>query len=221
MNKAVQIILGIFIVLLILMLASSSEMLSISELGVLPPGLASQATILVFSSIAIFIFNKKGIIKFNIGKTGIKQIITPILLIVFLLIISEFIFQKILGNTNEEHFASSMSGIQILLIVVFLASISEELLFRGFLQNMLDPLKPIAIHFLKIKLSLPVIISGLLFGLMHFGIISTGASFGFALKLVLVAMIMGMIAGYFQEKHNNFLFAVIVHMSANITGLLL
>ncbi|NOX47659.1 MAG: CPBP family intramembrane metalloprotease [Chlorobi bacterium] len=220
MNKTVQIILGVFIVLLILMLASSFEMIAMTKLSFLPSGLASQLTILVLSVISIYFFNKKGIIKFNIGKVGMRQIITPILLIIFLFIISELIFLKILGNINEEHFASSMPMLQIIFIVVILASISEELLFRGFLQNMLEPLKSFGIRFQKIKISLPVIISGLLFGLMHFGLITTGASFGFALKLVLFAMIMGMIAGYYQEKHNNFSFAVIVHMTANITGLL-
>jgi membrane protease YdiL (CAAX protease family) len=220
MNKTVQIILGIFIVLLILMLASSFEMMAMTKLSFLPSGLASQLMILILSIVSIYFFNKKGIFKFNIGKVGMRQIIPPIFLIIFLFIISELIFSKILGNTNEEHFASSMPMVQIIFIVVFLASTSEELLFRGFLQNMLEPLKSVGIRLQKTKISLPVIISGLLFGLMHFGLMATGASFDFTLKLVLFAMIMGMIAGYYQEKHNNFSFAVIIHITANITGLL-
>lgn len=221
MNKTVKIILGFFVTIFILMLSSTFEVKITSIFNFIPSGLTSQIVILTFSSILIYFFNKKGIINFNIGKVTIKQIIPPILLTVLLLIIAEFIFSRVLGNANEEHFTSAMSGIQIVFIVVILASISEELLFRGFLQNILEPIKSYGIKILNLKLSLPVIISGILFGLIHFGIITTGGSFNFAIKIVLSAIIMGMIAGYFQEKYNNFLFAIIVHMTANISGVLL
>lgn len=219
MNKTVKIISGILITLLILISSSVFEMEIASIIGIIPSGLGSQIAILFFSSILIFFFNKKGIINFNIRKVNTKQIVYPILIIVFLLIIREFVSMA-LGN--EEHPAvDSMSKIQLFFIIVILASLSEELLFRGFLQNMLEPVKSFGIKILKIKLSLPVIISGILFGLIHFGIISTGASFNFAIQIVIFAMIMGMIAGYFQEKYNNFTHAIIVHMTANFTGLLL
>ena len=122
----------------------------------------------------------------------------------------------------EEHPAtSSMSILQRLIFIVILASLSEELLFRGFLQNMLNTIKSYGINLYKIRLSLPVIISGFLFGLMHFALIETGANFNFVIQIVIFGIILGMIAGYFQEKHNNFTFAFIIHMTANICGLIL
>lgn len=36
------------------------------------------------------------------------------------------------------------------------------------------------------------------------------------IHIVIFGIILGMIAGYFQEKHNNFTFAFIIHMTANI-----
>ena len=219
MNKTVKIISGILITLLILILSGVIEMEIASLIGSIPSGLGSQIAILSFSSILIFFFHQKGIINFNISKVNIKQIIYPILLTVFLLVIREFIS---IALGNEEHpSVDSMSKIQLFFVIVILASLSEELLFRGFLQNMLEPIKNYGINILKIKLSLPVIISGLLFGLMHFGIISMGASFNFVIQIVIFAMIMGMIAGYFQEKYNNFTHAFIVHMTANLSGLML
>ena len=219
MNKAFKIILGILITFLVLMLSGALGSELTSMIDFLPIGFSVQIVVLFFSSILIYFFNKKGIIDFNIGKVNAKQIIYPILLPVFLVILSEFII--ILGG-NEGHPAiDSMSNMQMFFIIVLLASLSEELLFRGFLQNMLEPIKSFGIKILKIKLSLPVIISGILFGLMHFGIMSMGASFDFAVQIVIAAMIMGMIAGYYQEKYNNFSYALIVHVTSNLIGLLI
>ena len=219
MNKTLKIILGILITFLVLMLSGAlgSELTTIVDF--LPIGFSVQFVILLFSSILIYFFNKKGIIDFNIGKVNAKQIIYPILLPVVLVLLNESI---IILRGNEGHPAiDSMSNMQIFFIIVLLASLSEELLFRGFLQNMLEPIKSLGIRILKIKLSLPVIISGILFGLMHFGIMSMGASFDFAIQIVIAAMIMGMIAGYYQEKYNNFSYAIIVHVTSNFVGFIL
>ena len=56
---------------------------------------------------------------------------------------------------------------------------------------------------------------------MHFALIGTGASFNFVIQIVISGMFLGIIAGYFQEKHNNFTYAFIVHLTANLSGLLL
>ena len=181
-------------------------------------GVGSQIGILIISILLIFIFSKKRIIEFNFGKVKLQQLILPIGLIVFLLIVTQLI-PIVLGN--EEHpVAISMSIVQQLIFIVLLASLAEELLFRGFLQNMLNPLKSYGINFINTKLSLPVIISGILFGLMHFAMIGTGASFNFVIQIVISGIFLGMIAGYFQEKYNNFTFAFIVHITANLSGIL-
>ncbi len=221
MNKAVKIILGIVITFFTLVLSGvlGIEMTLFFDF---PPGFFNQIIILFLASILIYFFNKKGIINFQIGKITIKNIILPIILTISLLIIAEVIFSKVLGYEVDEHFASSsMSSIQIFFIVVILGSISEELLFRGFLQNMLEPIKSYGIKISKIKLSLPVLISGLLFGIMHFGLLTMGASFSFVMRIVLSAAILGMIAGYFQEKQKNFTIALIVHVTANVMGLIM
>ena len=219
MNKALKVTLGILITFLVLMLSGTLGIELTSMIDFLPVGFSVQFVILIFSSMLIYFFNKKGVIDFNIGKVNAKLIIYPILLPVFLVILSEFILNF---RGDEGHPAAvSMSNTQLFFIIVLLASLSEELLFRGFLQNMLDPIKSYGIKILKIKLSLPVIISGILFGLMHFGIMSMGASFNFAIHVVIAAMIMGMIAGYYQERYNNFSYPVIVHVTSNLTALLI
>ena len=219
MNKALKIFLGIFITFLVLVLSSGIEIITKSFLDSIPVGVSSQVGILIISILVILIFSKKRIIEFNIGKVKIEQLIYPIGLTVFLVILRHLIPMVM---ENERHPASvSMSILQQLIFIVFLASLSEELLFRGFLQNMLNPIKSCGINIFNTRLSLPVIISGVLFGLMHFAMISTGASFSFVIQIVVSGMFLGMIAGYFQEKHNNFTFAFIIHMTANLSGLIL
>jgi len=190
-----------------------------SELNSIPAGVISQATILVFSALLILLFSRKRIIEFNIGRVRIKQIIYPIALIVLLLILRQLF--SILFRSEDHPIAESMSVFQQLLFIAILASLSEELLFRGFLQNFLNPFRSFGIPFRKAKLTLPVIISGTLFGLMHFALMGTGASFNYVIQIVIFGILMGMIAGYFQEKYNNFIYAFIVHMTANFASLLL
>ena len=219
MNKTLKISLGIIITFIVLVLSGGMEMTIQSITNLIPMGVSSQIGIFIFSVLLIFIFSKKKIIEFNIGKVKIKQLIRPVGLVVVLILLKQLIPEVL---ENEEHpVAVSMSIIQHLLFIVILASLSEELLFRGFLQNMLSPIKSYGIFLFKTRISLPVIISGILFGLMHFAMIATGASFSFVLQIVIFGMFLGIIAGYYQEKYNNFTFAFIVHTTANLSGLIL
>jgi len=219
MNKILKMFLGIFVTFLVLMISGGIE-ITLKSLSIsIPEGVGSQFGILIISILLIFLFSRKQIIKFNISKLKIRQLIYPIGLTVLLSILI-YLFSMIVGNENHPS-ATSMSVLQQLIFIVFFASLSEELLFRGFLQNILEPIRSCGINISNIRLSLPVIISGVLFGIMHFALVSTGASFSLVIQIVVFAMLLGMIAGFFQEKHNNFTFAFIVHMTANLSGLIL
>jgi len=219
MNRTLKILLGFFITVIVLALSSGIEMTTKSILDTIPMGVSSQVGILIISILLICFFSKKRIIEFNIRKVKMRQLIRPIGLTVFLLIIRHLI--PMIIKAKGHPVSVSMSILQQIIFIVVLASISEELLFRGFLQNMLSPIKSYGIKLINTRLSLPVIISGILFGLMHFAMIGAGASFSFVIQIVISGMFLGMIAGYFQEKYDNFTFAFIVHMAANLSGLLL
>jgi membrane protease YdiL (CAAX protease family) len=218
MKRPAQIFLGFLITIFILVSASFCEMQVTSTVASIPSGLCSQVVFFIMSSVLIGVFSKKRIISFSFQKISSKKIICPILITIMLSIFGEAIS---LVFVNETHLAAnSMSILQILLIIVVLASVSEELLFRGFFQNMLEPLTSFGIPLFKIRLSLPVIMSGIFFGIIHFGMVTTGASINYAIQTVIFAMILGMIAGYYQEKYENFSYAIVVHMTANVCGLL-
>jgi membrane protease YdiL (CAAX protease family) len=218
LNKTLKIFLGIIITAIVLALSGGIEITIKSIFDSIPMGVGNQIGILIISILLIFFFSKRRIIEFNVARINLKQLVKPIVITVLLLIIRELI-SVVLGSDSHPA-AISMSTLQQVIFIVVLASLSEELLFRGFLQNMLNPIRRYGIIIFNLNLSLPVIISGILFGLMHFALMGTGASFNYVLQIAIFGMLLGMIAGYFQEKHNNFSFAFIVHMTGNLVGLI-
>jgi membrane protease YdiL (CAAX protease family) len=218
LNNKLKIFLGIIITALVLALSGGIELTIKSIFDSTPIGVGNQIGILILSILLIFFFSKSRIIEFKIARIEIKQLVQPIIITVLLLTIREVI--PVVKGSESHPAAVSMSILQQVIFIVVLASLSEELLFRGFLQNMLNPIKRYGINIYNLKLSLPVIISGILFGLMHFALMGTGASFNYVFQVVIFATLLGMIAGFYQEKHNNFSFAFIVHMTANLVGLI-
>ena len=219
MNNKLKIFLGVFLSLITLMLSGGFEILLHSAFDSIPVGIGSQLGILLVSVLLIMFFSRKKIIQFNIDKVKLKQLIYPIAFVLLLLTIGQIISHLL--NTADHPLAHTMSLKQKFIFIVFLASLSEELLFRGFLLNMLAPLKKYGIGFFKTRLSLSVILSGVLFGLIHFAMLQTDASINLVIQVVISAVFLGIIAGYYQEKYANFSYALIVHISGNVFGLIL
>ena len=108
-----------------------------------------------------------------------------------------------------------MSPVQVLFFMFFYASVAEEILFRGFLLNLLKPLKKRGISLFNRRISLSVIISALAFGLAHLILITAGIDALFLVRVVLFTFTLGLVAGYYQEKYDNTAYAIIVHMAGN------
>jgi len=187
-----------------------------------PNSFITHTLMLLLSIAAIYIFKKE--VNYKISLPKFKTILKPVLIgLIATITISILmtIVTKVLGGKVEMHPAmKTMSPLQVFIFVFIYASIAEELLFRGFLMNFLKPLKAKGISIFKRKISLPVIISALAFGLAHLILITTGVGLLFLLKIVVVATILGLIAGYYQEKYDNNAYAIIVHMSGNLMGVI-
>jgi uncharacterized protein len=177
----------------------------------------THSIMLLLSVIAIFAMKKD--LNFNISIPKFKNILKPIsigisLTIVIYLLMA--ILSKLAGGELQAHpFLSKMNPIQILVFAFIYASIVEEILFRGFLLNLLKSLKTRGITLFNRKISLSVIISALAFGLAHLILIKTGVNSLFLVRVVLFASSLGLVAGYYQEKYDNTSYAIIVHMSGN------
>ena len=170
------------------------------------------------------IYSLKRYVNYKISLPQFKKTLKPILIGVLTAItinIAMTIIGKIWGAKDETHIAFSlMSPLQIFLFVFIYASVAEEMLFRGFLQNLLKPLKIRGIKIFKISISFPVLIGAIAFGLGHLILITTGAGALFLIRIVIFTTVLGIIAGHYQEKYDNNAYAIIVHMAGNLMGVI-
>jgi membrane protease YdiL (CAAX protease family) len=222
MKNNKRIIYGLIITIAVFAIATFSGSELHLDIDFLPNTFVTHTSMLLLSIIAIYSLKKN--VNYKISLPEFRKILKPILfgLIATIIInVSISIITKILGGEIEAHpLLMKISPLQAFIFIFIYASIAEEILFRGFLMNILKPLKIKGISILKRKISVPVIISAFAFGLAHLILITTGVSGLFLLKIVIFTTTLGMIAGYYQEKYDNNAFAIIVHMSGNLMGVI-
>lgn len=194
-----------------------------------PKSFITHSTMLLFSIIGIVYFSKNSYFSFQFKKVKFKYYIYGSLVTLIVFIISQILATSILlavgipiDPTDKGHpLLTSMSTLQIFIYIFVYASICEEIFFRGFIQNFFEPLKLIGIRINKnIFVSLPVILSGILFGLSHLILLTSDASGSAIFRIVMMTTLVGFVAGYFQERHKSILPAITIHMTINLFGLI-
>jgi len=104
-------------------------------------------------------------------------------------------------------------------VIVLLASIAEEMLFRGFLQNILDNALLLAIDLGWFSITGGAIVSAIVFGLIH---VAPAKQMGSSVPvLVISAAILGLIAGIFLTFSGSIILPIIVHIEFNLVGFLI
>ena len=134
------------------------------------------------------------------------------------------VFHNILSyiNVSDSEFVPTQgfSFAEQIIYIWILASIAEEIFTRGLIQGFLLPVKHIGFSIFKVYISLPVIIAALFFGAMHLALLQFMDP-PLVLNIVFFGIILGLIAGYYREKYNNLIPAILVHTCFNIGGSLL
>ena len=222
MKNNERIIYGLIITIIIFALATFVGSKIHLDIDFFPNSFVTHSLMLLLSIVVIYSLKKN--VNYNISLPKFKKLLKPILFGLLATVIVNVLMTFLtiaLGGKVEAHAAlTKMSPLQIFVFVFIYASIAEEMLFRGFLMNILKPLKAKGINILKRKISVPVIISAFAFGLAHLILITTGAEGIFLLRIVVFATILGLISGYYQEKYDNNAFAIIIHMSGNSIGVI-
>lgn len=217
MTNTNRIIYGILITGIIFATATIISLNTHLGINFIPKFFVTLTIELLLSIIAIITMRKH--LPYNISLPKIKLILKPIIIALSTtIIINAFmtIITKMAGEKIEVPPAlSELKPIQVFLFVFLYASIAEEFLFRGFLMNLLKPLETTSFTILKRKISLPVILSAIAFSAVHLILITTGVSTLFLLRIVIFTFCLGLVAGYYQEKHNNHFYAIVVHMTGN------
>ncbi|MGB8657421.1 MAG: CPBP family intramembrane glutamic endopeptidase [Candidatus Zixiibacteriota bacterium] len=107
-----------------------------------------------------------------------------------------------------------LNQVQSIIFVWIYATISEEIFTRGLLQSFLSPLARYGFNLSgTLRISLPVAFSGLYFGMMHIVAVSRMGP-----PVILWATLLGVVAGYYREKTESLIPALIIHALFNIGG---
>lgn len=181
----------------------------------------TQFTFLIISLVLIFILSQGKLGVFGIKGSKIKPVLVAVLVSILaqlgMLILMMFLV-TISGITPpRDNIFTSMSFIETVLSVWIIASICEEVLFRGLLYGFLQPLKIYGIGTGKFFISLPVAVCAVMFSLGHLCLL--GQIPGIMIfAIVLSTGLLGFVAGYFRETSQSLLPAIAAHMTFNIVG---
>lgn len=177
-------------------------------------GFIIQFCFLLFSTLLVVFLGKGSISRY--GFVIGKNIDLPRVIIFGLVIgiVSSLAGSIVPGEIPDQ--TSEASLIEMIIGIWILASIAEEVFTRGLIQGYLSPLVGFGVSFMGFRISLPVLISGLFFGLMHLGILSTGADLFPVVTIVVFAALLGFAAGYHRETSGSLIPAIIIHICGNI-----
>lgn len=233
-NPAIRIIIAIVLGLIILTLSSYVERFvhvfspRILESLVWLSAALQSISLLIFSLIIILIIARGNLslYGFTMGKEVkyLKIVVFSLIASIVIIIITSIIaaiLQALYPIGGGEHLASKYSFLETVFFVWILASISEEIFVRGLIQGYLMPLKKYGFALFKKYISLPVVISGLFFGGMHLMLLTTGMDIYMVFAVFVSTCVLGFIAGYYREKTESIIPAIVVHMMFNIAGTLL
>jgi len=233
-NPVMRIIIAIAIGLIILTTASYMERLVhvfspyIMESFVWLSAALQSMSLLIFSLLIMLVIGRGNLSAYGFTtgrdirylKIIALSLVASIIIIVVTGVIAT-ILQELYPIGGGEHFASAYSLLETVLFVWILASISEEVFVRGLIQGYLTPLKKYGFSLFKKYISVPVVISGLFFGVMHLVLLTTGMNTYMVFAVFVSTCLLGFIAGYYREKTESIIPAIVVHVMFNIAGTLL
>jgi membrane protease YdiL (CAAX protease family) len=179
-------------------------------------GFIPHTSMLLISTLILFIVGKG-----NLGQYGYKLPVNFKLLQVIILPLTLGVIANIILSFMPTHESFTLKDYSFGHIVIFIwiyASICEEIYTRGLIQGYLKPLADRAMTIMKIRLSLPIIIGAAYFSLIHLMAFATTLNLITMIVFLIIAFILGLIAGYQLEKTGSLIPAIIVHMMFNISG---
>jgi len=105
---------------------------------------------------------------------------------------------------------------QAILFFWIAAPIQEEIIFRGFLQSVVEMHRPVVMRLGKLTLPFSVLVSALLFAAVHIATSRLGASLGQVMFIVFGAFVLGVLASWLRWKSSSLMPAILVHALFNI-----
>lgn len=173
--------------------------------------------VLLLSLLAIFLLSSGSLQLwgFQIPDLSSLLILSSIGLVVALMIVGA---SEWLSPTPEKMKPpSNLRGrVIFFVLIVVLTSISEELLFRGFLQNILDNALLLSLNFDGVIVTAGAVVSAIIFGVIH---IAPAKQMGSSVSVLTIsAIVLGFVAGLSLTASGSILLPIIVHIEFNLVG---
>lgn len=183
-----------------------------------------QLSMLIIAILLIIIIGKGKFSNFGFKSAPVKTVLRSVFLafgVSLVLFLANGIYMNITSSvvSSRVPFMES-SFLSRIILVWIIASSVEEIFYRGFLQTYLEPLKDIGLKLGKVYLSLPVILTALMFGFMHL-CLKGMLPWVMVRFIILNATILGLIAGYYREKTGSLIPAYFVHLTFNVVGMMI
>lgn len=118
-------------------------------------------------------------------------------------------------------FAAEYSLPQTIAFIWVYASVAEEVVTRGLVQSFLAPLRIHRLAVGKLCISVPVLAGAVCFGAMHLMLLTMGIDLHTVLLVVAFTFVGGLVAGYYRERTDSLIPAIVVHALFNVTGSIL
>jgi membrane protease YdiL (CAAX protease family) len=193
----------------------------------LGPGSITQVLFLVFSLILMLILGKGDLSRYGFRTAPLRATaraaLTGLGASAVIFLVGMGLMSLIFGPGPEsggDGPGPSHDLVKTILFVWILASTCEEVFYRGLLQNFLSPLGKYGFRLLRWRISVPVALCALAFGLGHLCLIGMMPG-PLVAQIVVSATVLGIIAGYFLEKTGSLVPAIIVHASFNVVGMVI
>lgn len=211
-GKVIKVITGVLITATIFFISVSLSY----YIKFLKVSAVTHITMLLLSIVIILILSKGNIKEYGFQTVKNIKWLPSILLALGLgaLATLAMLVFKVSGIQSIKN----LSFPEIILYVWFLASICEEILTRGFLQSYLSSLNSVNVNLIFLKVNLPTFIGALCFSLMHLIIVKGGASITTVIIILIFTFCVGLLAGYNRAKSGSIIPAIILHMLANVGG---
>jgi membrane protease YdiL (CAAX protease family) len=102
-------------------------------------------------------------------------------------------------------------------LAIIIGPIAEEIVFRGYIQTAFGIV--FAKHKKQKTFWLPIIITSIIFGLLHFTAIKK-VSMSQTVGIVFLAVLLGISSGFFKEKYKSIIPSINMHIATNLGGML-
>jgi len=177
------------------------------------PLIFSEFCFLIFSLLFIALLSRFNFRNFGLKYVKIKHYWFPLVLVT--IIYGGFLLFKIVFETSNSS-QINISLFSLFLFYVLLPSLSEEIFIRGLIQSFLNPLKHFGFNIIKLRISVPVLLSIVYFIILHVGAFTDLHGNLYFIFYFLGIAFVGFLAAIYREKTDSIIPGFMVHFVVNI-----